>query len=88
MNNIFSVNWEGEITQENLTILNQTIDDKYPDIQRNMEYFSKMEFEIRKETNLVDSYKLLNDSKVMKELEKMPYVKITKDEVNIDAAKS
>ena len=68
---LYAVNWSGQLNQEDMTILNQEIQDSYPDVLKVMEDTISSAPVICSDSLLTDSYRKLNDTEAIKELEKM-----------------
>lgn len=70
-NKIFAVNWAGPLTQEEMVALNQSIQENYPSVLQVIEAFSENGAAISPEQTLLESYRILNNQELTKELEQM-----------------
>ncbi|MFZ3580310.1 DUF5694 domain-containing protein [Virgibacillus sp. DJP39] len=70
-NRVYAVNWTGHLTQGEMTNLNNTIQRSYPGVLNSMRSMSENGPIINSNTNLIDSYRKLNDSDYVRELEEM-----------------
>jgi Family of unknown function (DUF5694) len=68
---LYAVNWAGRISQEDMTELNRSIQNSYPEILYTLKNVSENTPEITLKTPLIYSYRKLNDIESTKELEKM-----------------
>jgi Family of unknown function (DUF5694) len=68
---VYAVNWSGEISQEDMTELNASIQGSYPELLNKMKVFSENAPDISLNTPLVKSFRELNDNEATKELERM-----------------
>ncbi|WP_019415973.1 DUF5694 domain-containing protein [Paenisporosarcina sp. TG20] len=68
---IFAINWAGQLTEEDMSKLNQSIQNEYPEVLKMVNTFSERDVDIDPTISLLDSYKQLNDTELIKELEKM-----------------
>lgn len=68
---IFAINWAGQLTEEDMSKLNQSIQTEYPEVLKMVNTFSERDVDINPSISLLDSYKQLNDTELLKELEKM-----------------
>ncbi|WP_039044249.1 DUF5694 domain-containing protein [Sporosarcina sp. ZBG7A] len=68
---LYAVNWNGQLTQEDMTILNQEIQNSYPDVLKIMEDTISNAPLISSDSVLIDSYRKLNDIDAIKGSERM-----------------
>ena len=68
---LYAVNWNGQLTQEDMTILNQEIQNSYPDVLKIMEDTISNAPLINLDSVLTDSYRKLNDTEAIKGSERM-----------------
>ncbi|NDI35771.1 DUF5694 domain-containing protein [Chengkuizengella sediminis] len=68
---VFPVNWDGKITEDDLIELNQTIQSKYPEISKIINSYSQKTGNINPASHLLDIYKHQNDKDMIDELENM-----------------
>lgn len=68
---VFAVNWAGPLTQEEMTVLNQSIQKNYPGVLQGVEAFSEKSAALSPEQTLLESYRNLNNQELTKELEQM-----------------
>ena len=68
---VYPVNWVGGISPEDMTELNVSIQDSYPELLNTMKVFSENAPDISLNTPLVNSFRKLNDNEATKELERM-----------------
>lgn len=68
---LYAVNWSGEISQEDMTELNASIQGSYPELLNTMKVISENAPDISLNTPLVKSFRELNDNEATKELERM-----------------
>lgn len=68
---VFAVNWAGPLTQEEMMVLNQAIQEKYPSVLQAVEAFSEKSAALSPQQTLLESYRHLNNQELIKELEKM-----------------
>jgi hypothetical protein len=68
---VYAVNWTGEITSDTMSELNSAIQDLYPAMQEMMQRFIEGVPTINLSTPLIDSYKMLNNKKLIKQLEEL-----------------
>ncbi|RLL40121.1 hypothetical protein D8M04_19460 [Oceanobacillus piezotolerans] len=68
---VYAVNWTGQINQENMMELNDSIQSSYPELLNTMKEISENAPDISLKTPLVNSYRKLNNKEFTKELEKL-----------------
>jgi Family of unknown function (DUF5694) len=68
---IYAVNWAGNLTQDDMVKLNNTLQSSYPEILNTMNSLQESTPEISSDKKLIQSYKELNDRKYIEELEKV-----------------
>jgi hypothetical protein len=68
---VFAVNWAGRLTQEEIVILNQSIQEDYPDVLQAVEAFGEKSGVIISDQTLLEAYRKLNNPELTKELEEM-----------------
>ncbi|RZT23631.1 DUF5694 domain-containing protein [Fictibacillus sp. BK138] len=68
---VYAVNWAGDLTQNDMVKLNNTIQSSYPEILNTMNSLQESTPEISADKKLIQSYKELNDKKYIIELEKI-----------------
>ncbi|TWT00944.1 DUF5694 domain-containing protein [Planomicrobium sp. CPCC 101079] len=68
---VFAANWAGPLTQEEMTVLNQSIQKNYPGVLQGVEAFSEKSAALSPEQTLLESYRNLNNQELTKELEQM-----------------
>lgn len=68
---VYAVNWTGNLTEEDMINLNHSIQSSYPEIQKIMNSLSENPPGISSTTNLINSYKRLNNTEYLKDIENM-----------------
>ena len=68
---LYAVNWNGQLTQENMTILNHEIQNSYPDVLKIMKDTISNAPLISADSVLIDSYRKLNDTEAIKGSERI-----------------
>lgn len=68
---VVGVNWAGPLTQEEMMVLNQSIQENYPGVLQGVEAFSEKNAALSPEQTLLESYHNLNNQELTKELEQM-----------------
>ncbi|WP_313893939.1 DUF5694 domain-containing protein [Psychrobacillus sp.] len=68
---IFAVNWEGKLTQEDVISINEAILSDYPNISDKFSTYSEKLTDIILNSNLLNTYKKINDEALVQETEKI-----------------
>ncbi|KMM37977.1 DUF5694 domain-containing protein [Guptibacillus hwajinpoensis] len=68
---VYAVNWTGNLTEEDMINLHNSIQSSYPEIQKIMNSLSERSPGISSTTNLINSYTSLNNTGYLKDIENM-----------------
>lgn len=81
---VFAINWEGHLTQEDMTCLFEAINNEYPVIQNILTTYRELVTNIELNTKLMYSFQKLNEKRLVDELERL-YLSFATVEINKDS---
>jgi hypothetical protein len=81
---VFAINWEGHLTQEDMTCLFEAINNEYPVIQNILTTYRELVTNIDLNTKLMYSFQKLNEKRLVDELERL-YLSFATVEINKDS---